>query len=125
MPRRTRSPGSDRRPGPRSRRDAWFRLTTLFVLDVLFIVAGIAAISGRFELLWTVVAIGAVLAIALNLVLLVRSRTTEAGNAGAGRRQVEAAASYLDLPAGVLGGSWQVLAAVGIVVNLVAVVVVA
>ena len=110
--------------GPRSRRDAWFRVWSLFLLDLLFLLAGLLALRGRYAALVGVVAVGGLVAIAFNTVLLIRSRTTEATWApGGGSRVLRASLDYLGLSARAPVAVWQALGGVAIVVNLVALVV--
>ncbi|HSG78497.1 MAG TPA: hypothetical protein VLD62_02870 [Acidimicrobiia bacterium] len=110
--------------GPKSRRDAWFRVWSLFLLDLLFLVAGLLALRGLYAALVVVVAAGGLIAVAFNLVLLVRSRTSEATWAPAGgARTLGASLEYLGLSARAPVALWRVIGAVAIVVNLVALVV--
>lgn len=110
--------------GPRSRRDAWFRVGSLFLLDLLFLLAGLVALRGRYEALVVVFAAGALVAIVFNLVLLVRSRTTEATWApDAGARTLRSSLDYLGVASRAPVVLWQAIGATAIVVNLVALVV--
>jgi hypothetical protein len=110
--------------GPRSRRDARFRVGSLFLLDILFLLAGLVALQGRYAALAVILAAGALVAIAFNIVLLVRSRTTEATWApDAGARTLRSSLEYLGVTSRAPVVLWQALGAVAIVVNLVALVV--
>ena len=109
---------------PRSRRDAWFRVGSLVLLDVLFLLAGLVALRGRYAALAVIFAAGALVAIVFNLVLLLRSRTTEATWApDAGARTLRSSLDYLGVSSRLPVVLWQAVGAAAIVVNLIALVV--